>query len=167
MAFTMNKEYTKEYRMFQLSFEACQQRIEKLRYSVEKNARLFPLDSEKLKNFGQEEEESLDAFILRYSQCVSIIQEQLFRGIALLEQENINDKSNRDKTLLMEKLGAIQSAEDFGSAAMLRNKFAHNYPEQSAVRMERMNLIMEEAKFVLATFRDIHSYLVKKKFIVE
>lgn len=159
---TKNKEQT----LFQSSLDGCRQRIEKLRYSVDKNAYLFPLSSEKFKLLSQEEEESIDALILRYSQCVSMIQDQLFRGIAMLEQESISDKSNRDKTLLMEKLGAIQSAEAFGTAAMLRNKFAHHYPDEHSSRIERMNLILEEAHFVLETFQDIMSYLIRKKFIV-
>ena len=94
-----------------------------------------------------------------------MIQEQLFRGIAFLEQEDISDKSNRDKTLLMEKLGAIQSAEAFGTAAMLRNKFSHHYPEEIAARLERLNLIVEEAHFVLASFEEITAYLTRKGFV--
>lgn len=94
-----------------------------------------------------------------------MIQEQLFKGIAFLEQEDISDKSNRDKTLLMEKLGAIKSAEAFGTAAMLHNKFSHHYPEESSAQIERLNLIMEEARFVLVTFEEITSYLVRKGFI--
>jgi len=57
--------------------------------------------------FCYEQEESIDALILRYSQIVSMIQDQVFRGIAYIEQEGISHKSNRDKVLLMEKLGAI------------------------------------------------------------
>jgi hypothetical protein len=102
---------------------------------------------------------------LRYSQCVTMIQEQLFRGIAYLEQEDISDKSNRNKTLLMEKLGAIKSAEAFGTAAMLRNKFSHHYPEESAARIERLNLIVEEANFVAASFDEISLYLQRKGFV--
>ncbi len=94
-----------------------------------------------------------------------MIQEQLFRGIAFLEQEDISDKSNRDKTLLMEKLGAIHSAEAFGTAAMLRNKFSHHYPEENSARIERLNLIMEEAHFILSSFEDITAYLTRKGFI--
>jgi uncharacterized coiled-coil protein SlyX len=114
---------------------------------------------------SDEEEESIDALILRYAQCVSMIQDQLFRGIAFVEQEDLSDKSNRDKTLLMEKLGAIRSAEDFGTAATLRNKFAHHYPEEAEARMERLNLVIAEAKFVIETFRDIARYLAHKGFV--
>ena len=153
---------SKEQIMLLGSLEACRQRIEKLRYSIEKNAALFPIDAQLLAAFSDEQEESVDALILRYSQCVSMMQDQLFRGIAYLEQEDISDKSNRDKTLLMEKLGAIKSAEGFGTAAMLRNKFSHHYPEEIVDRMERLNLVMDEAKFVVACFGEISGYLQRK-----
>lgn len=156
---------TKEQIILQSTLEACRQRIEKLRFSIEKNAHLFPITLTQLTAFTSDQEESIDALILRYSQCVTMIQEQLFRGIAFLEQEDISDKSNRDKTLLMEKLGAIQSAEAFGTAAMLRNKFSHHYPEEIAARLERLNLIVEEAHFVLASFEEITAYLTRKGFV--
>ncbi|KDE41176.1 hypothetical protein ADINL_0249 [Nitrincola lacisaponensis] len=94
-----------------------------------------------------------------------MIQDQLFRGIAYVEQEDISDKSNRDKALLMEKLGAIQSAEAFGSAAMLRNKFAHHYPEETAARLERLNLVIEESEYLIETFHQIKDYLHTKNIV--
>lgn len=156
---------TKEQAMLASSLTACRQRIEKLRYSMQKNAALFPLTPTRLASLTESQEESVDALILRYSQCVSMIQDQLFRGIAYLEQEDISDKSNRDKTLLMEKLGAIKSAEDFGTAAMLRNKFSHHYPEETIDRMERLNLVMNEANFVMTCFDDISAYLDRKGLV--
>jgi hypothetical protein len=154
--------------MFKASLQACQQRINKLRYSVEKNSHQFPVTAQSVSAWTDEQEESIDALILRYSQCVTMIQEQLFRGIAHLEQEDISDKSNRDKTLLMEKLGAIKSAEAFGTAAVLRNKFSHHYPdypEVNASRIERLNMVMEEARFVMASFEEITAYLSRKGFV--
>jgi hypothetical protein len=82
-----------------------------------------------------------------------------------MTKDHISDKSNRDKTLLMEKLGAIKSAEAFGTAALLRNKFAHHYPEEAEARIERLNLVMDEAGFVLACFAEISSYLQRKGFV--
>ncbi|MDR3368598.1 hypothetical protein [Rhodoferax sp.] len=133
---------------------------------MQKNAALFPLTPALLAALSDEQQESVDALILRYSQCVSMMQDQLFRGIAYLEQEDISDKSNRDKTLLMEKLGAIKSAEDFGTAAMLRNKISHHYPEETIDRMERLNLVKDEADFVVTCFGDISDYLVRKGLVM-
>lgn len=141
---------------------ACQQRIEKLAWSLHKNNGLFPLETTQLAGLTNEQEESIDALILRYSQCIAMIQDQLFRGIAYAEQEDIHDKSNRDKTLLMEKLGAIPSADAFGTAAMLRNKFAHHYPEEIQTRLTRLNLVLEASKYVIATFNEITRFLKHK-----
>lgn len=153
-----------ELEILRANIAACGQRIQKLSYSLNKSRVLFPMTREGIENLSDDQEESIDALILRYSQCVSMIQDQIFRGIAYVEQEDISDKSNRDKSLLMEKLGAIKSADDFGSAAVLRNKFSHHYPEEADLRIERLNLIIEEAEFVVATFGDITRFLQRKGF---
>jgi len=152
----------REVEMLRANVEACRQRIAKLAYSLDKIRALFPLTRDSVACLTDEQEESVDALILRYSQCVSMIQDQVFRGIAYAEQEDLSDKSNRDKALLMEKLGAIKSAEAFGTAAVLRNKFAHHYPEEIDARIERLNLIVEEADLVRVTFADILGYLQRK-----
>ena len=153
-----------ELEILRANIAACGQRIQKLGYSLNKSRVLFPMTREGIENLDDDQEESIDALILRYSQCVSMIQDQIFRGIAYVEQEDISDKSNRDKSLLMEKLGAIKSADDFGSAAVLRNKFSHHYPEEADLWIERLNLIIEEAEFVVATFGDITRFLQRKGF---
>ena len=153
-----------EQKILQANMLACAQRIAKLRRSVEKTQSLFPLTAQGAAALTDDEEESIDALILRYSQCVSMIQDQIFRGIAYLEQEDIGDKSNRDKALLMEKLGAIQSADAFGTAALLGNKFAHHYPDQSQSRLDRINLVIEEGRYVIAAFESIGNYLQRKGF---
>lgn len=144
---------------------ACGQRIRKLIYSLNKNREIFPITLARGEALTDDQEESIDALILRYSQCVAMIQDQIFRGIAYVEQEDLSDKSNRDKTRLMEKLGAIQSADDFGTAAILRNKFSHHYPEEASLRIERLNLVVAEAEYVIATFADIMAYIARKGFV--
>ncbi|MBI4986344.1 MAG: hypothetical protein HZC24_13645 [Rhodocyclales bacterium] len=143
---------------------ACGQRVGKLVYSLAKSRPLFPMTQERIGNLTDDQEESIDALILRYSQCVSMIQDQIFRGIAYVEHEDIGDKSNRDRTLLMEKLGAIKSADAFGTAAALRNKFSHHYPEEAEVRIARLNLVVEEATYVVATFDELTRFLQRKGF---
>jgi hypothetical protein len=152
-------------KVFSSQFIACKQRIEKLQFSLNRNRSIFPLDTVKIEALTETQEESIDALILRYSQCVSMIQDHLFRGVAYLEQEDLSDKSNRDRALLMEKLGAIKSAEAFGTAALLRNKFSHHYPEQVVQRVERLNLIIEESEYVLQTFDFFSQFVTKKQYI--
>jgi hypothetical protein len=154
----------KELDVLQRNVEACRQRIAKLIYSVNKNRGLFPLDVRTVTTLTDEQEESIDALILRYAQTVSMIQDHLFRGIAYAEQEDLSDKSNRDKVLLMEKLGAIRSADEFGTATVLRNKFSHHYPEDAEQRIDRLNLVVQEADFVIDTFQGIIMFLKRKGY---
>lgn len=156
---------SRELEILRTNIAACGQRVEKLSYSLNKNRPSFPMSRQSAENLSDVQEESIDALILRYSQCVSMIQDHVFRGIAYVEQEDLSDKSGRDKALLMERLGAIRSADEFGTAALLRNKFSHHYPEEIDVRIERLNLIIEEAEFVIATWRDIIHYLQRKGFV--
>jgi hypothetical protein len=155
---------SKELDILRSNVEACRQRIAKLAYSVNKNRGLFPLEIGSVKKLTDDQEESIDALILRYAQSVSMIQDHIFRGIAYAEQEDLSDKSNRDKVLLMEKLGAICSADEFGTAAMLRNKFSHHYPEDAEQRIEKLNLVVQEADFVINTFRGIIEFLERKGY---
>jgi len=155
---------SKEIDILQSNVEACRQRIVKLAYSVNKNRELFPLGIGTVTMLTDEQEESIDALILRYAQSVSMIQDQIFRGIAYAEQEDLSDKSNRDKVLLMEKLGAIRSADEFGTAAILRNKFSHHYPEDAKQTTDRLNLVVQEADFVIESFHGIIAFLERKAY---
>lgn len=155
---------SKEIEILQSNVEACRQRIAKLAYSVNKNRELFPLDLDTVAKLTDEQEESIDALILRYAQSVSMIQDQIFRGIAYAEQEDLSDKSNREKVMLMEKLGAIRSADEFGTAAILRNKFSNHYPEDARQRIDRLNLVVQEADFVIDVFYGITAFLERKEY---
>lgn len=155
----------KESAILLASVTACEQRIGKLRYSLEKSRHIFPMNAAQISTLSDEEQESVDALILRYSQSVAIIQNQIFRGIANVEQESLAEKSNRDRALLMEKLGVIRSADEFGIAVILRNKLSHHYPEDTQDQIERLNLIAKKADFVIMTFENILAFLKHKSFI--
>jgi hypothetical protein len=44
-------------------------------------------------------------------------------------------------------------------------KFSHDYPEDTSARVERLNLVMEEAELVVASFEEITVYLQRKGFV--
>lgn len=48
---------------------------------------------------------------------------------------------------------------------MLRNKFAHHYPEETAARLERLNLVIEESEYLIETFHQIKDYLHTKNIV--
>lgn len=154
-----------EAKLLLASLSSCAERIRSLGYSLTKNQSIFPLDITTLERLSEDQKESVDAWILRYSQCVSLIQDQLIKGVLIAEQEDIVGKSNRDKGLLAEKFGAIKSAEDFSVAAVLRNKFAHFYPEQGRDQLAKLNTLVEESLYVMEVFASLSQYISEKGFL--
>ena len=61
---------SKEKEILLSNIDACKQRIEKLTYSLNKNRDLFPLTIKSVTYLSDEQDESIDALILRYSQIV-------------------------------------------------------------------------------------------------
>ena len=155
-----------ETEILKRSVSACGERIKSLQYSLSKNRPVFPLSLGDIDTLSDDQKESIDAFILRYTKCVSMIQDQLFKGILIAEQEDFKDKSTRDKTILMERLGAITSAIEFGVAAVLRNKFAHHYPEESADQIEKLNQLISESDFLISVFGSVTEYIESKKLLL-
>ncbi len=74
------------------------------------------------------------------------------------------DISNRDQSNLMERLGALPSAEDFSSLAVIRNKLMHDYPEETQKHSYRINFIMNNSMKLIGIFINIIRYTEKFRF---
>ena len=136
---------------------------DRLAFSVLK-ARVLDLESldiNSVKSLTDDEIEVIDAYIFRYGSLISNIQDSIFKTIGDLEEEPVNEMSNRDKTNLMERIGALPSAEHFSMLAMLRNKLMPNYPEEAQKHLERINLITSESPKLLEIFLGIVKYSEK------
>ncbi len=136
---------------------------DRLAYSIKKARRLdlAPLRMDKLAGLSDDEMEVLDAYLFRYGSLVSNIQDALFKSIGELEQEPVSTMSNRDKTNLMERLGALPSAEEFSSLAVLRKRLMHDYPEEMQKHLDRINFITSESPRLVEIFLGIAKYAEK------
>jgi hypothetical protein len=140
---------------------------DRLVYSIgrARNLGLAPLSMEKLALLNDGEMEVMDAYIFRYGSLVSNIQGAIFKSIGEVEQEPVLTMSNRDKTNLMERLGALPSADEFSSLVVVRNKLMHDYPEEMQKHLDRMNFISSEASRLVEVFLGIEIYA--KKFGID
>lgn len=127
----------------------------RLAASIEKLRAFIPLSADDIDRLPEDRQESLDAFLKRFEQLVDIIDNRLFRGLALLEQEDISDKSKRDLTLLMEKWGVLTNADAWSGCSILRNRLAHDYPAAPKQQAERVNAAHAAATLLLQTLDGI------------
>ncbi len=137
----------------------------RLAWSHDRISPLFPLKSDGVSVLDNESEERLDAYLHRFNTLFSMIQDHLFKGIALLEMEDISNRSNRDKTNLMEKLGVISSATGFSTMAELRNKLSHHYPNEAEKQAERLTAAWKAGPQILSVLTDVIRYATDKKLV--
>jgi uncharacterized protein YutE (UPF0331/DUF86 family) len=138
----------------------------RLAWSQERVANLFPVEVDSVANFDDETEEKLDAWLHRFNSLASMIQDSLFKSAGLLEQEDVAAMSNRDKTLLMERIGVVQSATGFSNLTTLRNKLAHNYPDDPEKQSERLNAVWHAVADLLQVMNAILTFMERKHRIL-
>lgn len=122
---------------------------ERLRRSCSELGRRLPFNEESLERLDPAGEDALDAFLKRYEQLVDLVETRLFRGLALLEGEDVQDKSKRDLALLMAKFSVVADADRWSDCSMLRNKLAHDYPDAGQTRADRINAAFGNTQTVL------------------
>jgi len=127
-------------------------------WSVGRVKPFIPIDAAKVDYFGDEDEEKLDAFLLRFNQLTAMLQDHVTRSILKAEEELDREMSRKDQRLLMEKLGALKPSLGFGTIAELRNKIAHTYPNESEKQAEVLNEVFSSADNLLEGFNSLLNY---------
>src|SRR5262249_34885513 len=107
------------------SAEGCARRLMRSQTNL---AGQFPLAPASVTALSPEVEDDLDAFLKRYEQLVNAIQDELFKAVAIVGGEDLRSLSRREVAELMDRLGALPSAEGFRVLVAIRNRIAHSYP---------------------------------------
>ena len=113
--------------------------------------------------FGTEKLFAVDALFHRYMSLVSVMQDRLFRSIAVVEQEEVDRLSRRDLTELMAKLGALSDAARFSESAIARNILAHTYLSHVDDRAE--NEALRNAVFLVQAFNEALDFVVRRRLL--
>lgn len=114
----------------------------RLERSIEELRPLLPLAPERLEQLDEATEKSLDAFMKRYEQLVTTLQDQVFEAVvAVTGGPPAGGKlvSRRDYAEFMEKLGVIGSAARQAEMVRARNRLAHVYPSVPAAQARHIN----------------------------
>jgi uncharacterized protein YutE (UPF0331/DUF86 family) len=119
----------------------------------------FPIDADRVAELSPTDEDAIDAFLKRYEQLVTTLQDQAFRAIARLEREDLRAASRRDVAELMAKLGAIPSAERFGSLVDTRNRLAQTYPDDPARQAAILNTAFDAAREAVAIADHLRAFV--------
>lgn len=125
-------------------------------------ARHFPLSPATLGALSPEVEDDLDAFLKRYEQLVTVIQDDLFKAVAILGGEDTRGLARREVGELMERLGALPQAERFRVIVAIRNRIAHVYPDDPARQTQNLNEAYASVPDLLAAYERVRSHLERR-----
>ncbi|MBF60317.1 MAG: hypothetical protein CME80_21785 [Halomonas sp.] len=89
----------------------------------------LPITGERLTRLSDAEIQSLDQFVLRFGKLQDAIGTRLLPSVLLYLQEPYEDRPMLDKLHRLEKLGYIENSEQWQTLRILRNRFAHEYPD--------------------------------------
>lgn len=104
---------------------------------------MWPFTAEKYAALTDEQVRDLDQFILRFSKLQDSVGGRFFPSLLDYLGEQYEDRPMLDKLNRLEKLGYIQSAEKWQRIRDIRNKFAHDYPDDNEKNAAHLNLAFE------------------------
>ena len=136
------------------AWRECERNVYHLCRALESLAPILPMTAHRFEQLTDAQVQSLDQFVLRFSKLQDAMGNRLFPSILRYLQEPYEERPMIDKLNRLEKLGYLDNAETWQNIRATRNKFAHDYPDDSERNAALINLAREAAA-------DMHALLTK------
>jgi hypothetical protein len=130
----------------QEAWRECERHVYHLCLALSSLDPLFPMTGNRFENLSDAQIQSMDQFILRFTKLQDAMGNHLFPSILRYLQEPYEDQPMLDKLNRLEKLKYIQSAELWPHIRNIRNKFAHDYPDEVEKNAALINVASEAAE---------------------
>jgi len=117
---------------------------------IETSRPRFTVDA--LGRLGKEDRRLLDQFAYRYPRLQDDMGAKLLPSVLLTLGEDVSAMAAIDRLNRLEQLRWLPSAEAWMELRRIRNEFAHDYPEGSRARHERLQLALTSARRLLDLF---------------
>ena len=110
-----------------------------MRHAMASIAPRRPLSAATLADLDDDAVQDIDQFVLRFGKLQDVLGTRLFPALLDALQEPYEDRPMLDKLNRLEKLGLLESTEAWEKLRALRNHFAHEYPDEPALRAAYLN----------------------------
>ena len=115
----------------------------------------LPLTANALSQLKDEPVQDWDLFVLRFTKLQDTLGARLFPALLEHLQEPYEDRPMIDKLHRLEKLGYLPKLDDWQSLRVIRNRFAHDYPEDDALKAAYLNEAISAVPLLLALLAGI------------
>ena len=137
------------------AWRECERNAYHLQRALAQLRSLLPLTGTQFQTLTDAQIQSLDQFILRFAKLQEAMGSHLYPSILGYLQEPYEERPMLDKLNRLEKLGYLQSAETWGNIRSIRNKFAHDYPDDPEKNAALVNLATEAAQAMVGALAAI------------
>lgn len=135
--------YDKSLLLLQDAWRECERHIYHLFHAMLSIRKFMPLTEKSYINLTDEEIQDIDQFILRYTKLQDTMGNRLFPVILNYLNEPFEERPMLDKLNRLEKLGYINNVENWQVIRSIRNKFAHDYPDDPDKNIAHLNVALE------------------------
>lgn len=147
--------------IFRLNIRRMNKLAARLKQAMEQLDRLMPLEPADFDPEQLDPGESLflDGFRARFSDLQDMLGRTIFKSIAWMDEDELpgSELTTRERIALMEKRGLID-ADRWKDLREVRNRFAHEYPDQHQEKAVNLNAAWEYAPELLETARKVTRY---------
>ena len=126
-----------------------------MRHAINALAARRPLDAATLATLDDDAVQAMDQFVLRFGKLQDTLGTRLVPAMLDALQEPYEDRPMLDKLNRLEKLGLLDSTASWEKLRALRNHFAHEYPDDPALRAAYLEQGFEAAQSIEAILQRI------------
>ncbi len=142
----------------QQAWQQCERHRHHLRHALAILQPSLPLDAVSVQAMSDESVAAWDQFILRFSKWQDAMGARLFPAVLAHLGEPLEDAPMIDKLERLDRLGLAPAVEDWQRLRAARNQFAHDYPQDPAVRAAYLN----DAVALVAVLEDARGRLLDR-----
>ena len=129
----------------------CRLHERRLAYALGQLAGKLPVTAEHWADMDDETVADVDQLLFRYNKLQDAMGQRLFPAILMLGGDWSEDQTFLDKLDLLEKLGAISSAEQWNELRAIRNKLTREYPDAPELNAANLNRVVDSIEALRAT----------------
>lgn len=141
------------------AWRECERNVYHLQRALNLLSPILPMTGERFEHLTDAQVQTLDQFILRFTKLQDAMGGRIFPAILEYLQEQYEERPMLDKLNRLEKLGYLQSAQAWQNIRDIRNKFAHDYPDDWDKNAALINVACEAATDMLGILAAIEKKL--------
>ena len=121
------------------AWQQCGRHMHHLKHALLALASSLPVTKTAIESMDDEVVQDWDQFILRFTKLQDVMGARLYPALLDYLQEPYQDRPMLDKLNRLEALSYLGSVDDWNALRVIRNTFAHDYPQDDALKAAYLN----------------------------